>query len=198
MKINVEEKKFKFTIIFVLLLITLNPIYAQKMDSKNLELGVCLDYRAPLGIMNNFNTGNIGGGIEVFYHFPVKTEIPLGASFHVEFESPFEKANYIESWFTLNVYTGIWSDFTIIKNLLNIRVELGFGLANNFVEAPSTNVSGPYVDTITRISGIFIYSPDFMSKHNLSFNFGINYTLMPEIDNTGHYLGGKAAIIYSL
>lgn len=170
------------------------------LEPTGFEVGAYGAVRFTVDDLNEHHSGDIGGGVEVYYGVPL--DLPswmsaLGVNASVEIGAPIEKEKYIESWIGYNVLAGIWADFPVLT-WLTIRPEFGFGATLSNVKAPVRGVDGLYSDTMARLSCGFIFEPEIVKEKNLAFTTGLNYSFMPEKDNAGQYFGMTLGVLYKI
>ncbi len=188
--------------LLILIGLSMFSLFAEEMDPDftGFETGAYGSVRLTVSDLNQHHIGDIGGGAEVYYGLPLKLPEWMsasGVSARVEINTPMEKEKYIDSWVGFSFLGGIWADFSVLP-WLKIRPEVGFGSALNKVKAQKRGVDGTYSDTITRLACGFIFEPEFVKQNNLALTTSLNYSFMPEKDNSGQYFGMNFGVLYRI
>lgn len=188
--------------LLILIGLSMFSLFAEEknQDFTGFEAGAYGAVRLTVSDLNQHHIGDIGGGAEVYYELPLTLPewmSALGVSVRVEMNTPMETEKYIDSWVGFNFLGGIWADFSVLP-WLKIRPEVGFGSELSKVKAEKRGVDGTYSDAITRLACGFIFEPEFVRQNNLALTTNLNYSFMPEKDNSGHYFGLNFGVLYRI
>lgn len=184
-------------LIAVVGLLCTSRIFAQELKNAEIQVGIYNSFNfAHGGVLAEEKTGDFTTGLDLFYKFPVKSDVVAwGFSGAVEFGNPIGFMDYIDSWYVVNATAGIFGDLRL-NPYLKLRTGVDYGIALNMAQSKARNVSGVQPDQLFRAGVTFFMEPDLRLMKNMALYWGLNYQLMPEIDNLGRFWGIKVGLLY--
>lgn len=188
--------------LLILLGFSIFSLFAEENDREftGFEAGVYGTVRLTVNDLTQHHAGDIGGGAEVFYELPLNLPdwmSAVGVNARVEVNTPMVKEKYIDTWVGFNLLGGVWADFSVLP-WLKVRPEMDLGSTISRVKAPKRGVDGTFPDFMGRITCGFIFEPELVKEKNLAIATSLNYSFMPEKDNSGHYFGMNLGVLYKV
>lgn len=171
--------------------------FAVESEFSGFEIGGNVEYDQALGTPLEFQVGKIGGNFVLGYQFPLSNEAVLrtvGITFDICPNVSIGTKDFIQSWWGMNFFAGANMEFSI-SPIFIIRPQIQYGLSMEIIDA-GASVSGVYCDQILKPGVSFLFTSEGLKNNGIFMDAGIDYSMIFEQGDLGHYLSVRFGIIY--